>query len=828
MVFDKGGGSGGCPEPEVLEAVAAGMTVDPELSRHLADCPECARSLDELRRANDLLDEAAMIETGGAGRPTEVRGYQLKQEIHRGGQGVVWLAEQEGTRRQVAIKMLLAGRFATSRQRRRFEREIEVVASLDHPAIVTVFESGITSDEQVYCAMEYVEGLPLDRWRSETNATIPEAISMMERIAEAVATAHRRGVIHRDLKPANVLVDTGGAPHVLDFGLARLENERDSERAELLATEAGEFLGTFTYAAPEQLSADPSAVDTRADVYALGLLIFELVAGERPFPKPESVADLVTLRVQAQAPRLSSRVRGVGRELDLIVARALDPDPERRYDSAGDLADDLRRLQDGRPVRARGDSLGYLVWKAVQRHRLPAAFAATIAVLIVASTISLFLLYRQSEARRRQAESVESAIVQAFRYLNPQDLGTMDMSTPDIIARLEESAGENLENEPVVRSKLLRLAGDSFCNLERFDDAERCFLKVAAIEYQLATEEGATFTSGKASADHDLGRIAWFRAADARRLAADARSAGRFEEAEVHGQEFQDRLLDAELVYRQALEARRSLSGIPREDLSMTLQHLSAVVQEQARGRAAEVRDARLEEAERLLEEALAIRLRIRPVPKELLATTWNSLARIRSAGGMNDGAIEAARKAVDLAMGESAPRAWQGNAQVALGGFLLDDGRAAEAIEPLRQGLQISETVFGTVSPRVQRIRRDLAEAELLGGDPELVLAVVAEPLANPDLERTDPVRLALALLEVDALVRLDRRDEAKSRIEHFIREAPASIEDVRWMRRRERLEAPGASTSDEGRSLDALIDRRWGIPDRSESRSPGVEADG
>ena len=808
----EGGGSERCPDRELLEAVAAGMTVDPELARHLASCPICAELLKELRSANDLLDEATMIDGGGNARPTEVRGYELKREIHRGGQGVVWLAEQEGTRREVAIKMLLAGRFATSRQRRRFEREIEVVASLDHPAIVTVFESGVTSDEQVYCAMEYVEGVPLDRWRSDTAATIPESVSMMERIAEAVATAHRRGVIHRDLKPPNVLVDTAGAPHVLDFGLARLENERDSERAELLATEAGEFLGTFTYAAPEQLSADPSAVDTRADVYALGLLLFELVAGERPFPRPESVADLVTLRVEAHAPRLSSRVRGVGRELDLIVARALDPDPERRYESAGDFADDLRRLQDGRPVRARGDSLGYLVWKAVQRHRIPAAFLATIAVLVVASTIGLFLLYRQSEDRRRQAERVESAIVNAFRYLNPQDLGTMDMRAPDMIARLEQGAAETLEDEPVVRAKVLRLSGDSFCNMERFDDAERCFLKVAEIESALAAAQGLEFTPGTASADHDLGRIAWFRAADARRLAVDAGSAGRPEEAEAHGRDFQARLLDAEAIYRRALQARRALPEVPPEDLSMTLQHLAAVVQARSRDQGIEVAQTRLDEAEVLLEEALAIRLRIRPVPKELLATTWNSLSRIRSDRGMREGAVEAARKAVDLATVDAAPRAWQGNAQVALGGLLLDHGREEEAIAPLRRGLEISEVVFGASSPRVRRIRRDLGEAELLGGDPELTLTVVEPPLADPQIDHADPVRVALALLRIDALVRLGRDEEARAGIEKHLALVPDAVRDVRWVRRRALLDDGGGAAPGDDRSLDETIRTRWG----------------
>lgn len=805
-----------CPDPEVLEAIAAGMTVDPELAVHLSSCPDCSASLRGLRKANAILDEAAAsLGEPGPDRPAEVPGYRLKRELHRGGQGVVWLAEQDGTRREVAIKMLLAGRFATSRQRRRFEREIEVVASLDHPCIVTVFESGITADEQIYCAMEYVEGVRLDEWRLESGATLPEAVSMIERIAEAVATAHRRGVIHRDLKPPNVLVDRDGSPHVLDFGLARLENERDSERAELLATEAGEFLGTFTYAAPEQLSADPSAVDTRADVYAIGLLLFELIAGERPFPKPESVADLVTMRVQAHAPRLSSRVRGVGRELDLIVARALDPDPERRYESAGDLAEDLRRLQDGRPVRARGDSIGYLAWKAVQRHRLSATFAATITVLVIASTISLFFLYRQSEDRRRQAVSVESAIVNAFRYLNPQDRGTMDMRAPEIVARLEQIALETLGDEPVVQAKVLRLSGDSFCNMERFDDAERCFTRVAEIEVGLANDQGRVFTPGTAFADHDLGRIAWFRAVDARRLAVDAESAGRLEDAKRHVGDFERRMAEAEEVYRRAMVARRSLPAVPLEDLAMTLQHLAAVVQERSRGESMEIVEQRLDEAERLMEEALALRLRIRPVPKELLATTWNSLARIRSARGMDDRAIEAARKAVDLAGVDSAPRAWKGNAQVALGGFLLDAGRPAEAIQPLKRGLEISETVFGGGSPRVRRIRRDLGEAELLGGDPGRTLEVIVDPLSDENLDAMDPVRVALSLLEVDALVRLDRRAEAREAIDAFMASDPEAATDLRWLRRRSKLDADAGGGAPAGDALDDEIDRRWGDED-------------
>lgn len=812
---------GGCPPPEVLEAIGAGMTVDQELAGHIKDCPACSRNLREFRKANALLEEAA-----GLGRldsreaEVELPGYDLKREIHRGGQGVVWLAEQQGTRRRVAVKMLLAGRFATSRQRRRFEREIEVVASLDHPSIVTVFESGTFGDGQIYCAMEYVEGVAIDRWGVEQEASVADSVEMIARVAEAVAVAHRRGVIHRDLKPPNVLVDEEGRPRVLDFGLARMENERDTERAELLATEAGEFLGTFTYAAPEQLSGDPALIDTRADVYALGLLLFELVAGERPFARPDSIADLVTLRLGTDAPRLSTRRRGVGRELDQIVARCLDIDPARRYDSAGDLADDLRRLQDGRPVRARGDSLGYLVWKAVDRHRIPAAFILAIVVLVIGSAVSLLVLYRESEDRRIQAERVEGAIVKSFQYLNPAAEGSMRMRLPDLIARLEEIARDELAEEPVVQARVLRLAGDSFCNLEQFDDAERCFLTVESLQGSLAGEPGIS-TPGTAAAQHDLGRIGWFRAGAARRLADDARSAGRHEEAVAFDRRADLHLAEASDRYRAALAARRVLREVPLEDLAMTMQHLAAVLESAATASEPDPGDPRLDEAETLMQQALLTRLRMDPVPKRLLVTTWNSLARIRSARGMDEAAVAAARKAVDLAESEGTPPAWRGSANAALGRFLVADDRYEEAVGSFERGLEISESVYGGSSGRVLRIRKDLGEILLLLGRPSETLEMVAPALEVVAGTDGDPIVSAMALLEVDALVVLERPSEAVDRIDRWLAAHPTSLEDVRWTRRRERLVDPDVPVFNAIGTIDEFIDRRW------KSADPGAVVD-
>ena len=802
--------TGDCPPHEMLEAVAAGMTVDGDFVAHLESCPACRGELDRLRVANALADDVAAATAGRSGddRP-EVPGFRFLHEIHRGGQGVVWLAEQTATRRPVAVKMLLAGRFATSRQRRRFEREIEVVAGLRHPAIVTVFESGTSVDGQIYCAMEYVDGLPLDAWCRGNAPSLEARVALLARIADAIGEAHRRGVIHRDLKPANILVDEAGDPHVLDFGLVRLENERDAERGEMLQTVEGEFLGTFAYAAPEQLTGDPTTIDTRADVYALGLLLFEVLTGSRPFETPASIAELVDQRVDRTAPRPSSRAKGVGRELDLIVLKALDPDPARRYDSAGEFADDLERWRDGRPVRARGDGLGYLLYKALQRHTLPAVFALTVLILVVASSIGLFLLYRESEVRRRDAEAVEASIVEAFAFLNPQEGGSMEMRLPDLIGRLEIVANRNLEDQPRVRARVLRLAGDSFCSLERFEEANRCFELAYALESTLADEADDGVSVGLAATEHDLGRVSYHAARGFRRAAETAAAAGRTEDATAFRGEAARLIADAEARYRAALAARETLVGVDTEDRAMSMQHLATTLVESVaiEGEGIDPNDGRFVEGERLLADALDIRLRRRPILTERVSTTWNTLAVLRSVRGDEAGTIEAAQRAADLVSEGDAPEGWAGRAQASLGRRLLRADRPEEAIEPLRRGFEICRVVYGDDLGFVRRVRLQLIEANLRSGHAEEARSRLRELPIPYDT----PEGVEFEIAEVDVLVALGRRQEALAAIDVAIarRLTPDGGTDRRLERRRELLAGGVEASIDD--PLDATIIARW-----------------
>jgi len=347
-----------CPSREELERLAAGASGDEAISRHVESCAICQLVTQRIRQENALIDEFAGATSSTTPRAPvkaewpKLDGYEVTSEIHRGGQGIVYRAVQLNTKRIVAVKTLAPRSPIGNRHRRRFEREIEVVAQLRHPHIVTLFDSNVTPDGLHYFVMEYVEGVRLgDHLRCMPEPSIRSILQLFGTICEAVHFAHQRGVIHRDLKPANILVDREGAPHVLDFGLAKaLGTEFSAEP--YAVTRGGEFLGTLAYASPEQVLADPERVDARADVYALGVVLYEMLTGRLPYPVDGSLSDVVRSITEIEPARPSLVRQDIDDGLEAIVLRALAKDPRRRYPSAESFHRDVLLYLSGKPITA--------------------------------------------------------------------------------------------------------------------------------------------------------------------------------------------------------------------------------------------------------------------------------------------------------------------------------------------------------------------------------------------------------------------------------------------------------------------------------------------
>ena len=318
-----------------------------------------------------------------AGAPTiAIEGYSDLHELHRGGQGIVYRALQESTRRTVAIKVLREGAHADSAARKRFQREVQIAAQLDHPHIVKVFDSGVTAAGHPYFVMEYVHGAEFDHYVRAQELALHDTLRLHKTVLEAVHYAHERGVIHRDLKPSNILVDEHGQPKLVDFGLARpLVPSSDS-----FASLTGQVLGTMAYMSPEQVRADPEEIDARTDVYALGVILYELLTGASPYPASTQIVEILR-HITETSPRPPTRTwdsaTGIARrsgrrsesrcpidaELETIVLEAIAKEPARRYPSAQAFGADIGRYLEGQPIQARRDSGIYVLRKKLARNR---------------------------------------------------------------------------------------------------------------------------------------------------------------------------------------------------------------------------------------------------------------------------------------------------------------------------------------------------------------------------------------------------------------------------------------------------------------------------
>ena len=402
-------------------------------------------------------------------------GYTLRGRIDRGGQGAVYEAIEHSTGRRVAIKVLRSGPFSSVTERMRFDREIRILAELQHPHIVTIHSSGEVEDHRYY-VMDFIAGRTLDHFVQEEDLSIDAVLALFLEICEAVHAAHLRGIVHRDLKPSNIRVDEYGKPHVLDFGLAKpILDTAAGESQE--ATMSGYFVGSLPWAAPEQLSTASDAIDLRTDVHGLGLLLYAMLAKSPPFTHSASLPDVMDDILEREPPPLSSINPRVDDELNTIVSMCLQKDPNRRYQIAGDLARDIERYRAGEPIEAKRDSAAYLLIKTLRRHRLLVAMATAMLLLTIGYGVTVSVLYSEATASEHLAER------------RAQDASEKYSLARDALEFVVGEVSENLADAPravAVRQRILEGAFDRLSALTgQHGDDPRLRLDLMRTHYQL-------------------------------------------------------------------------------------------------------------------------------------------------------------------------------------------------------------------------------------------------------------------------------------------------------------------------------------------------------
>ncbi len=442
--------------------------------------------------------------------------YRLLEVLGRGGFGEVWLAEQrEPVRRRVAIKVLRPGMHSRE-VLARFEAERQALALMNHPGVAKVLDAGLIDRSRPFIVMELVPGEPITRYCDRKVLTVRERVELVVRVCLAVQHAHQKGVIHRDLKPTNILVyelDGRAEPKVIDFGIAKAIAQPLTDRT--LHTGTDRFLGTPEYMSPEQAGGESADVDTRADVYSLGVILYELLTGTRPLDehRAQDVEAMRRLIREVEPKRPSTRVstaiagapvhaaptpessaaesarrRGVGPsqlartlrgDLDWITMRCLEKDRARRYDSVGALADDLGRYLAGEPVVAGPPSVGYRVGKFVRRHRVGVSASVAMLALLVGGLGATGWMYRRAERERaiaqRQSERATAAldIVRGmFRSVQP----SVAQGKPALVRDVMDAAAKDLaaraDVEPSVESTVRAMIGEAYQELGHADLAE--------------------------------------------------------------------------------------------------------------------------------------------------------------------------------------------------------------------------------------------------------------------------------------------------------------------------------------------------------------------
>ncbi|MCH8936987.1 MAG: tetratricopeptide repeat protein [Gemmatimonadetes bacterium] len=611
-------------------------TGDPELQREveglLASLDSAGEYFEELAsRIGVPIDPETYAERLVGKR---VGNYRLVNLIGRGGMGAVYVAERDDEQFQMkaALKLLPMG-LDSDESRRRFLAERQILARLEHPNIARLVDGGVTEDGTPYFVMEHVEGTPIDEYCDTHRLNIPHRLELFLKVCEAVQHAHQNLVVHRDLKPSNILVTESGVVKLLDFGIARVLDS-DESGAQTTMTRRTRPM-TIAYASPEQILG--SSVTTVSDVYTLGVLLYVVLTGRHPYRlASKSLMEVEQIICEQEPERPSGAVcrsdpsmpddigrqrgttsqrlrRDLAGDLDTIVLTALRKEPERRYASVSHFADDLRRYEAGLPVTAHKHTVRYRTSRFVRRHKVGvtavAAVAALIAALVGVSVRFALTTVAQSREITREAETAEqvsSFLVDLFEVSNPGQ-GTGDTVTARaILERGAASINERLADQPEVRARMMHVLGGVYRNLGLYDDATPLYDSALAIRRDLYGN------------DHSD-------------VAASLDAIGELRRA----QEGWDA---AEPVYREALAIRRRLDDDPL-NIAITLQGLASSMRNPLRGVDPSVNAARIDTAEGLINEAIALRLQVEDWDSPNMVSAIANLAYVLQAKGDLDSA---------------------------------------------------------------------------------------------------------------------------------------------------------------------------------------------
>jgi serine/threonine protein kinase len=373
-----------------------------------------------------------------------IPGYEVVQELGRGAMGIVWKAVQLSTQRPVALKIMNVGVFGSSKLLSRFEREVELTARLSHPNIARVYDSGLQHGWYFY-AMELIEGLPLDEYMCQTRPSHRDILNLSLSICQAINHAHQSGIIHRDLKPSNILVSPDGQPHIVDFGLAKAIQEAGNESLSI----AGEIKGTPAYMAPEQVLGKNDQIDVRSDLYAFGVILYELLLGQPPYPIDRCSMEDLYRHIRLTEPQRPRKLnRNFDSDLEAIVLKTLEKDPHRRYQSASQLAYDIECWLAGRPIVAKSSSSIYVLRKMISSHRYASTVVFLLLVILIAGIFVSLYFYHGARSANLELQEI------AQKWQNESQANLLLSRRVLFISFLQAWHGNNLPQARAIASWL--------------------------------------------------------------------------------------------------------------------------------------------------------------------------------------------------------------------------------------------------------------------------------------------------------------------------------------------------------------------------------------